>query len=142
MIAIDSNLLVYAFSARADEHQRAVVAVNELVAMPVWGLPWTVVFEFVATVTDRRLAARDHTAEAMAAVEAWLSSPGCRVLAEPPDVWPRARKLIEAAGLRGRDVFDARIAATCLAHGVREFWTNDGDFLAFPELRTRNPLVG
>jgi len=37
-------------------------------------------------------------------------------------------------------VHDARVAAICLAHGVRELLTADRDFSLFPELRTRNPL--
>ena len=38
-------------------------------------------------------------------------------------------------------VHDARIAALCLSHGVRELWSADRDFSRFPALRTRNPLV-
>jgi predicted nucleic acid-binding protein len=38
-------------------------------------------------------------------------------------------------------VHDARIAALCLQHGVRELWSADRDFNRFPALRTRNPLV-
>jgi uncharacterized protein len=36
---------------------------------------------------------------------------------------------------------DARIAAICLQHGVREFWTVDRDFSRFSNFRTRNPLI-
>jgi uncharacterized protein len=42
----------------------------------------------------------------------------------------------------GATVHDAKIAAICLSHGVTELWTADRDFGYFPELRTRNPLVG
>jgi uncharacterized protein len=38
-------------------------------------------------------------------------------------------------------VHDARIAALCLTHGVREFLTADRDFSRFPALRARNPLI-
>jgi uncharacterized protein len=37
-------------------------------------------------------------------------------------------------------VHDARIAAVCLASGVRELRTLDRDFSRFPALATRNPL--
>ena len=43
--------------------------------------------------------------------------------------------------LRGPQVHDARVAALCLQHGVRELLTADRDFSRIPELRTRNPLV-
>jgi predicted nucleic acid-binding protein len=38
-------------------------------------------------------------------------------------------------------VHDARIAALCLQHGVRELWTADRDFGRFAPLRAVNPLV-
>jgi predicted nucleic acid-binding protein len=38
-------------------------------------------------------------------------------------------------------VHDARIAALCLSHGIRELWTADRDFSRFPRLKTANPLV-
>jgi hypothetical protein len=41
----------------------------------------------------------------------------------------------------GPVVHDARIAALCLAHGVRELWTADRDFGRFPALVTSNPLA-
>jgi uncharacterized protein len=41
----------------------------------------------------------------------------------------------------GPAVHDARIAALCLANGVRELWSADRDFTQFPDLRTANPLT-
>ena len=41
----------------------------------------------------------------------------------------------------GSRVHDARVAALCLSHSVRELWTADRDFSLFPALRVRNPLV-
>ena len=51
------------------------------------------------------------------------------------------RDLAVRAKLSGPRIHDARIAALCLHHGVRELWTADRDFSAFPKLKTRNPLV-
>jgi len=51
------------------------------------------------------------------------------------------RKLATHAKLSGPRIHDARIAALCLHHGVRELWTADRDFSLFPKLKTRNPLV-
>lgn len=39
-------------------------------------------------------------------------------------------------------VHDARLAALCLPHGVRELWIADRDFSRCPALRLRNPLMG
>ena len=38
-------------------------------------------------------------------------------------------------------VHDARIAALCLSHGIKELLTADRDFGRFRDLKTRNPLV-
>jgi uncharacterized protein len=44
--------------------------------------------------------------------------------------------------IAGPQVHDARVAALCRLHGVRELWTADRDFGRFPGLTVRNPLVG
>jgi len=41
----------------------------------------------------------------------------------------------------GPQVHDARVAALCRLHGVRELWTVDRDFSRFPGLAVRNPLI-
>ena len=41
----------------------------------------------------------------------------------------------------GPQVHDARIAALCRLHGVRELWTADRDFTRFDGLVVRNPLI-
>ncbi len=49
--------------------------------------------------------------------------------------------VILAGRVSGGQVHDARIAALCQLHGVRELWTADRDFSRFPRLQVRNPLV-
>lgn len=43
--------------------------------------------------------------------------------------------------IAGAQIHDARVAALCLQHGVRELWTADRDFGRFPDLKVRNPLL-
>lgn len=38
-------------------------------------------------------------------------------------------------------IHDARIAAICKYHGVRELWSADRDFSRFSQLKVHNPLV-
>jgi predicted nucleic acid-binding protein len=49
---------------------------------------------------------------------------------------------MSAGRIAGPRVHDARIAALCLSHGVRELLTADRDFGRFPSLSCSNPLVG
>jgi uncharacterized protein len=140
LIAVDTNILVYATDRNAPEHARALEAMRWLVAQPSWGLPWIVAGEFYAVLTSPRWRV-PRIDEAVAALDAWIATPGARLLAEPPDQWRRLRSLLLAARPRSGKVHDARIAAVCLAAGVTELWSADRDFSWYPELRVRNPLV-
>ena len=70
-----------------------------------------------------------------------MESPTLRLLGESPDHLNRLEKMLLGARANGLMVNDARIAALCLSHGVREFLSADRDFSRFPSLKTRNPLV-
>jgi uncharacterized protein len=74
-------------------------------------------------------------------VSAWLESPSLVMLAEAEGYWGVLHRLIERSRVNGPRVHDARIAALCIHHGVRELWSADRDFNRFADLRTRNPLV-
>jgi predicted nucleic acid-binding protein len=67
-------------------------------------------------------------ADAIDQVEAWLEAPGLILLAETEDYWPELRGALEGGRILGSQVHDARIAALCRLHGVRELWTADRDF--------------
>jgi uncharacterized protein len=51
------------------------------------------------------------------------------------------RALLTASRVTGARVHDARIAALCRQHGVRELWSADRDFGRFSGLNVVNPLV-
>jgi hypothetical protein len=63
-------------------------------------------------------------------------------LAETEGYWPELRSALEHGRISGPQVHDARVAALCCDHGVRELWTSDRDFSRFPTLTVVNPLVG
>jgi hypothetical protein len=81
-------------------------------------------------------------ARALRQVEAWLESPSLVLLAEGEGYWLDLRALVEGGRIEGPRVHDARIAALCLGHGVRELWSADRDFSRFPDLPVRNALQG
>lgn len=141
MIAVDTNILVYAYNESSPMHERALAAMDRLVGEPAWGLPWIVAGEFYSVLTDSRYWKEPQVDAALAALDVWIATPGVRLLAEPPRHWPHLRGLLAAARPLGQKVHDARIAAVCLAAGVTELWTADRDFSWYPELRVRNPLV-
>ncbi len=144
MIAVDTNVLVYAHRSDSEWHDRAATRVRELAeGRPAWALPWPCVHEFLSIVTHPRIYDPPSTLDqAIAQVEAWMESPSVVLLAETGEQWGLLRTLVLEGRVLGPRVHDARIAALCLAHGVRELWTVDRDFGRFPSLATSNPLAG
>ncbi|MDR2880660.1 MAG: PIN domain-containing protein [Azoarcus sp.] len=143
MIALDTNLLVYAHRRDNPFHAVAARQVRELAEdKAAWAIPWSCLHEFYAIVTNRRIFTPPSTPdEALDQIEAWLESPTLHLLSETPEHWSYLRQLTSKAKLQGPMVHDARIAALCLTNGVRELWSADRDFSRFPSLRVRNPLV-
>ena len=143
MIAVDTNLLVYAHREDSPWHQAAAARVAELAegASP-WAIPAACLHEFLAIVTHPRIY-RPPTPLAIALdqVDAWRESPSLVMLTEADAYWADLRRVLERSKAAGGMVHDARIAALCLHHGVRELWSADRDFSRFPDLTTRNPLV-
>lgn len=144
MIAVDTTILVYAHREDSLQHGAAVEALRSLATgSRRWGVPWPCVHEFLAVVTHPRLY-RPPTEPALAlgaAVDLTAMS-SVVLLAETDGHLEILARLMSRPGVVGPKVHDARVAAICLGHGVDELWTADRDFGYFPELRTRNPLVG
>jgi uncharacterized protein len=144
MIAIDTNLLVYAHREDSPFHEAAARHVADCAeGRAPWAVPWPCLHEFFAIATHARIYQPPSTpAQALSQIDAWLESPSLVLLAETGAHWTRLRELLGKARIAGPAVHDARIAALCLQHGVRELWTADRDFGRFAALRTRNPLAG
>ncbi len=143
MIAVDTNLLVWAHRADVDWHPRAAAALADLVGRRQrWAIPWPCVHEFYRVVTDARIFVLPSTPEqALGMLRAWVQSPELNLIGEGPDHFELLARLLRQGDVRGPMVHDARIAAICMAHGVRELWSADRDFSRFPALKTRNPLI-
>lgn len=143
MIAIDTNLLVYAHRGEMPFHTTAARCLRDLAqGRSTWAIPWPCLHEFLGVVTNPRIFKTPSTAvEAVRQVDTWHESPSLSVLHESTQHWLTLRRLLTAGRIRGAMVHDARIAAICLDHDVSEFWTADRDFSRFPTLTARNPLV-
>ena len=143
MIAVDTNLLVYAHRAESEWHDRAAACIRELAeGRAPWAIPWPCIHEFLAISTHPKIwNPPTPIGAALDQVDAWIESPSLVLLAEGQEHWRELRTQIEAGRIAGPRVHDARIAALCLAHGVRELWTADRDFSRFANLATANPLA-
>lgn len=63
------------------------------------------------------------------------------LLSESDQYWPELRQFVLSGAANGGRVHDARIAALCTQHGVRQLWSADRDFSRFPDLTVFNPLL-
>jgi len=144
MIAVDSNLLVYAHREDSSWHAAAFDHMVRLAeGRAPWAIPWPCIHEFLAIVTHPRIySPPSPLRKAIDQVEAWLESPSLVLLSESEDYWLEFRTILQAGRVSGPQVHDARVAALCQQHGVTELWSADRDFGRFPGLSVRNPLVG
>ena len=144
MLAVDTNILVYAHRREAPEHRAAAAVVQALAEGDrSWAIPWPCVYEFFSVVTSPRIW-RDSASsprQAWAQVEAWMGSPVLQLLGETQDFAALLARFLTLPRVRGPIVHDARVAALCVAHGAEALLTRDRDFSLFSGLRTVDPLA-
>lgn len=143
MIALDANILVYAHRSDSPFFESARNCVRELAqGRAPWAIPWPCIHEFYAIATHlRRYVPASTPAQACEQIKQWVGSPSLRLIGETGGHWDVLGVLLRGGKISGGMVHDARVAAICLQHGVRELWTADRDFSRFPQLNCRNPLI-
>jgi uncharacterized protein len=143
LIAVDTNLLVYAHREDSEWHDCARKCLESLVADPApWAIAWPSIHEFYSIVTHPRIYDPPTPVDlAIDQLSAWFEAPNLQLLAEASGYWERLRGLIETGRVSGPLAHDARIAALCLHHGVDTLWSADRDFDRFPALAVSNPLL-
>ena len=140
--ALDVNILVYASDSSSPFHARARDFLDHCAdSSDIFYLSWDTVMSYLRLVTDPAICSRPLSPdEAMRNVDALVSLPQVRLLAEQPGYWDIYRELASRLPIRGNLVPDAHLAALLRQHGVRTLHTNDADFLKFEFLEVRNPF--
>ena len=142
MIAVDTNILVYAHRFDSVWNERAYGCLQSLAeGGQRWAIPWSCLHEFLAIVTHPRIYDPPTPLEqALAQVEAWTSSPSVSLIHEGPDHMQILAEMVQSATATGPRIHDARVAAICVGAGATELWTADRDFSRY-HVSTRNPLL-
>jgi toxin-antitoxin system PIN domain toxin len=144
VIAVDTNILVYAHRQGLDQHKSAVAWLRHLAESPTpWAVPVFVLGEFVRVVTHPRVFDPPSTLdEALGALGGVLGSPSLRIL-NPGNRYPELLDgCLREGDARGNLVLDAQIAAVCREHGVDRLLSEDRDFHRFPGLEVVSLVEG
>lgn len=141
MIALDTNLLIYAHRLDSPEHKRSVAATHRAAKQGVATTAICVV-EFVSVVTAEGYAKRHPSSVTdCATFLADFRTQGSLAILRPvSDFEIRLFSVANKLGVRGRRLHDLAIGLIALEGGARELWTHDETFVAPPGLRVRTPL--
>lgn len=143
MIAVDTNLLVYAHRAATREHGAARRAIERAATDDRgWGVAAASVSEFWAVVTHPAASGRpSNPAEASRFLRELAQSAGMAIWQPGRTFGARILQLAEDLDVRGPRIFDLQIGLTATDNGAVELWTHDGGFVRIPGLRVRDPLA-
>jgi uncharacterized protein len=143
VIAVDTNILVYAHRPESEFFGPATAAIRRLAESPDhWAIPWPCVNEFLAVVTNPRIFLIPSPIEvALSQIEIWRESPSLRFIGEMSAYWRMLAEILAQGKIAGSKVHDARIAAICQAHGVGELWSTDRDFSRMRGVKVTNPVL-
>jgi toxin-antitoxin system PIN domain toxin len=133
MIAVDTNVLVYAHRAEMPLHALALRRLRALVeGSAPWALPAFCIGEFVRVVTHARILRPPTTLEvALEFIARALASPAARLLV-PGATFPALfAEACRDGAVQGNLAFDAQLVAVCREHGVTTILTEDRDFSRF-----------
>lgn len=142
MIALDTNILVYARREEAPHHRRAKEILQDFAEGDApWALPWPCLYEFIRVVTHPKVFDPPSAlGDILEDLDSLLQSPALTLLREGPRHALFMDRLLKSSQAVGNLVHDAHIAALIAEHGVRELWTADRDFARFSGIRVRNPF--
>ncbi len=143
MIALDTNILVYAHRRGTPHHAKAYGLVETLAqGHEPYAVFWPSLYEFMRVVTHHRIFDPPSTREqALEAVLQFLAPPAARALSEGTHHAELLRRVLSESPVSGNLMHDAHLVALALEHGVHEILTADADFSRFRQISSRNPLV-
>jgi len=133
VIAVDTNVLVYAHRPELAKHGIARRVLTDLAEDPApWAVPVFCLGEFLRVLTHPRILDPPLAAgEACEALGRVLQSPSVRVLIPGEAYTDLLLRAVNEAEATGNVVFDAQIVALCRESGVTALVTEDRDFARF-----------
>jgi predicted nucleic acid-binding protein len=142
MIAIDTNLLVYAHRAATPEHRAARKAIEAACnSLGGCGIALPSIAEFFSIVTHATASGRPSTPQSAAEFLTALEEGGVVVLQPGPSFAVRLIQTAADLGVNGVRIFDLQVGLCALDGGATELWTHDGKFTKLPGLLVKDPIA-
>jgi toxin-antitoxin system PIN domain toxin len=141
MIALDTNLLIYAHRAATAEHRAARKAIEAALNTPGGcGIALPSVAEFFSIVTHPTASGRPSPPKTAADFLTSLRESGVEDLKPGAAFVARLAQMATDLGVKGARIFDVQIGLCALDGGATELWTHDSAFVKIPGLLIRDPL--
>lgn len=142
MIAIDTNILIYAHRSGVAEHKAARIAIQRAARSQAgWGIAMQAVGEFWSVVTHPSCEGGPSTPEqAVSFLQALLETGAGAIWQPGPDFGMRLAQMACDLKVIGSRIFDLQIALLAYENGATEIWTHDAGFVAIPGLKVFDPL--
>jgi toxin-antitoxin system PIN domain toxin len=140
VIALDTNLLVYAHRAGTGEHRSARRAIERAASTGRWGFAMPVVGEFWGIVTHPAATGRPSTTDEALRFLLALAEAGADVWSPGPGFGLRLAQVAADLDVSGNRFFDLQIALCAFEGGARELWSHDARFATVAGLRLVDPL--
>ena len=142
MIAIDTNLLIYAHRSATPEHLAARAAIESALNAPGGcGVTLPSVAEFFSIVTHPNTIGRPSTPKAAGDFLESLRVAGVEDLVAGAAFSARLVRLAADLGVTGVRIFDLQIGLCALDSGATAVWTHDRGFVKIPGLAIHDPLL-
>ncbi|MBN8420923.1 MAG: PIN domain-containing protein [Verrucomicrobia bacterium] len=145
MVSIDTNLLLYAYSEAAPEHEEAFAFITSLSGSESVALSEFVLTELYLLLRNPVVLKKPLSApDAAQVIQSYRQHPRWKILGFPPtsrevhtELWQHAA----TPGIARRRIYDTRTALCLRAFGVTHFATaNVKDFVGFGFSKVWNPL--
>jgi predicted nucleic acid-binding protein len=142
VIALDTNILVYAHRKGCPEHLAAQHAIEEASSrLEGWGIPSPCLLEFWSVVTHpASTGGGSSPTQARGFIRALVETAGAVIFPPPATLGPRCLQIGEQLDIRGPRIFDLQVGLAAIEGGATEIWTHDSGFVSLPGLTVRDPL--
>lgn len=141
MILPDVNILLYAYDANSDLHEKACAWLESVLDTEQVFFSWHTTTGFLRIVTHPKSSSAPLTLDAaIEIVESWLEQENAHLVFLEKKNWPLFAKILKDGQATGNLVMDAHIAALAASCGAAVAST-DRDFTRFPALQLTNPLT-